>query len=189
MSSTILRTSPEPDANPSTTDFSKSEPAVIHRERIVLSEIARLVAERADSEAKIQATFTKSDGTADEEYRKAREGLVEKFATLNRETRAADEKRRRLVTETSIQGQTQAKHEFGSASRKIAAEFDSIRETAKYEHTKAKNQATADNDSALKRATRDHAEAVRPIHENARIGDEIRNRLSTLAAAIPADRE
>ena len=141
MSSTILRTSPEPDANPSTTDLSTSEPAVIHRGRIVLNEIARLVAERADSEAKVEATCTKSGATADEEYRKARAGLVDKFATLDRETRAEDERRRRLVTQTSIQGQTRAKHEFGSASRKIAAEFDSIRETAKYEHTKGKNQA------------------------------------------------
>ena len=183
MSSTILRTSPEPDANSSAAELAAGEPTIIRRERSVLNAIVGLVGERAESEAKVESTFTRSDATADEKYQQTRQTLVEKFARLERETHAEDENRRRAVTAASILGETQAKNEFASASRKIAAEFDSIRETAKYEHNKAKAQAGADHDSSLKRAAKENAEALRPIDENSRISDEIRTRLATLAAA------
>ncbi len=181
MSSTIIRTLPEPDAGPSALESSSNEPTLIRRERVVLGEILRLVAERADAEEKVAGMLARNDSKADEEYGKARQALTEKFTTLEHQARADDETRRRNVTDASIAGQSQAKHEFATASRKIAAEFDSIRETAKYEHNKAKGHAATDHESALKRAAKEHAEALKPIAENARIADEIRSRLSALA--------
>src|SRR4029079_13126302 len=55
-----------------------AEPEVLRRERAVLHEILRLVAERSAAEAKVGGTRASNDTKADSEYQKARAALTEK---------------------------------------------------------------------------------------------------------------
>ncbi len=158
-----------------------AEPDLIRRERSVLHEILRLVAERAAAEVKVRDTRISNDTKADTEYEKARTALVEKFQKLERDAVSADEKRRRSIVDTAMAGTSQANAEFSSSSRRIAKEFDVVRETAKNDH--ARERSTAENTCAnsLRKAAKDHADETKPINSAAQAADVIRERLTTLA--------
>jgi len=180
--STILRTTPGPVPGATGTLLSPTEPELIRRERRALGEVLRLVAERAEAEAKVGGERSSSDATADTEYAKARKAKVEKFERLEREAHADDEKRRRSIIDGAIKGEATAKSEFAAASRKIATIFDSHRDTTKVEYNRAKNEAIAGFDSGQKKATREHADQTRPIDASAGMADAYRERLAFLAA-------
>ena len=144
--------------------------------------VLRLVAERADAEAKVEAERTSSDATADTEYDKTRQALIEKLQRLEREANADDEKRRRAIIDAALDGEAKAKAEFAAASRKIATLFDSARDAAKSEYNRAKNEAAAAFDSGQKKAAREHAEKTKPIDDSAAHGRRFRERLAFLAA-------
>src|SRR4051794_2545349 len=110
-----------PDA--STTNEQNHEPEILRRDRLVLREILRLVAERAAAETKVEGARTSNDGKADAEYQRAHLALTEKYDRLHREAVAADAARRKGIVDGAIAAEAQAKGEFGSSSRKIAAEF------------------------------------------------------------------
>ena len=158
------------------------EPDLLQRERVLLQTVLRLVAERAEAEAKVEATRATGDDRADAEYRKARAALVEKFDGLDRDARAADEQRRRSVVEGARAGEAQAKSEFAAASRKIATDFDALREQARAQSQRAKSEATALFDSGQRKAAKENAEASKLIDDTARIGDGFRQRLAAVAA-------
>ena len=133
---TSLRTPPAPDASssPGTLAGGAGEPAVLQRERAVLAEIVRLVAERADAEAKVGEDRTSGSARADSEYQKTRRALIEKLQNLETEAITADEKRRRAIVDAALDGERKAKAEFAAASRKLATLFDSARDVAKNEY-------------------------------------------------------
>lgn len=159
----------------------RSEPDVIRRERAALREVLRLVRERAASEARIAKERRDSDTTADAEYQKARQAMITRFSTQDANERAADQARRRGIVDAAIFGETQAKTEFASASRKIASEFDASRENTKVEFNRDKLSASANFESAKKKAQKEHAEARKPIDDMVRIANGHRKRLERLA--------
>jgi hypothetical protein len=180
--STILRTDPGPVSGATGTLLSPNEPELIRRERSALGEILRLVAERAEAEAKAEGERSSSDATIDAEYAKARKAKVGKFEGLEREAHSDDEKRRRSIVDAATQGEATAKSEFAAGSRKIATIFDSHRDTTKVEYNRAKNKALAGFDSGQKKAAREHADQTRPIDDSAAMADAYRDRLAFLAA-------
>ena len=180
--STILRTDSGPGPGGTGTLLSPNEPELIRRERSALGEILRLVAERADAEAKVEAERASSGTTADTEYTKARKALVEKFQRLETEAHADDEKRRRSIIDAALKGEATSKSEFAAGSRKIATLFDSHRDTTKVEYNRAKNEAVGAFDSGQKKAAREHAEKSKPIDDSAAMADAFRERLAFLAA-------
>ncbi|MFI5456634.1 MAG: FtsK/SpoIIIE domain-containing protein [Isosphaerales bacterium] len=175
-------TSAVAESSPRVTAHAPSEPEVMGRERATLSEILRLVAERALAEAKLEGEAASSNATADSEYQKARKALVEKLETLDREARTNDEKRRRAIIDAAIEGEAKAKAEFAAASRKIATLFESFRDTAKTDYSAGKAEAAATFDSGQKKAAKEHAAKTKPIDDSARLADSTRNRLASLAA-------
>ncbi len=116
---------PEPKTGPAA--LQSSEPDILARERDVLRQILRLVAERSREEAKVEGEHRLGSDTAGAEYKQARLALVDKVGKLDREARTTDEKRRRSIVDTALEGEAQAKAEFAAASRKIATMFDAAR--------------------------------------------------------------
>ena len=183
--STSLHTLPKgaEDAGTEASASTPQEPDVLTRERTALRELLRLVGERAAAEADADESRTASDTKVDAEYARTRQGLLEKSAEADREARAADEQRRRAVVDAAIQGEAKAKADFAAASRRIAAVFDNVRETAKQDYNQAKNDAAAALEAGHRKAVSDHAAAMRPLIESGEIADSFRSRLDAVAAA------
>ncbi len=181
---TSLRTIDEPDAtsSPGSDSAISTEPAIPHRERAVLREVLRLVAERADAEAKVEGDRASSAAAADSEYEKTRRALIEKLRNLETEAIAADEKRRRGIVDLALDGERKAKSEFAANSRKLATLFDSARDVAKNEYNNDKNEAAGNFDSAQKKTAKEHAEKTKPIQDSAAMANAYRERLAVLAA-------
>ena len=62
-------------------------------------------------------------------------------------------------------GEASAKAEFASASRRIAADFDALRETAKNEHARAKSEAGSALEAGKRKAANEHTEALKPLSD------------------------
>ncbi|MDB5353035.1 MAG: eccC5 [Planctomycetota bacterium] len=181
MTPTSLQTPVVPE--PSPIPPPSAEPEILRRERAVLHEILRLVAERAAAETKVEGALASNDSKADTEYQKTRLTLTEKYERLDREARAGDEQRRRAIVDAALKGEAQAKSEFSSTSRRIATEFDTLKETARSEYSRDKSTAETIFAVNTKTATKKHAEETRPINEASAAAEEIRERLNTLAAS------
>ena len=67
---------------------------------------------RAAAEAEVNGARATQDAKVDSEYARTRSELVEKFVTLDREARAADEQRRRAIVDAAMAGEAKAKAEF-----------------------------------------------------------------------------
>ena len=161
------------------------EPEILRRERAVLREVLRLVAERVAAEARVEAARSRGDEKADSEYARARQALRDKIEQLDREARAADELRRRSIVEAAMRGESEAKQEFATASRRLAQEFDRHRESARNEHARARAEASAAFDAAQLKVAKEHGEAIRPVDDLARLADSHRSRLASIAADNP----
>jgi hypothetical protein len=161
---------------------SSAEPEIITRTRTVLRQIQSLVAERARAEAKVEGEHSSGDKTADSGYEQARRALVEKVEKLERDARNIDEKRRRGVVDTALEGDAQAKAEFAASSRKIATLFDAARDQGKNDLAAAKADAIRAHDNGQKAAAKEHAAAMKPIDDSAAQAESMRRRLATLAA-------
>jgi DNA segregation ATPase FtsK/SpoIIIE-like protein len=155
---------------------------VLGRQRAVHAEIMRLVAERAEAEATVNSEYSANDSTADAEYRRKHQTLVEKLAKLDRDERSADERRRRSIIDAAIEGEAKAKADFAAGSRKIATLFDSARETLRNDHNAAKAEGVANCESGQKQAAKEHAAKTKPIDDCAKLAESHRNRLAFLAA-------
>ncbi len=183
--STGLRTLATSDANnigrPGTLIGTTPEPAILERERALLREILRLVDERANAEASVEAERTSSATTADTEYEKARRTSIEKLQGLESEAIKADEKKRRSIVDGALEGERRAKSEFAAASRKLATLFDSAREVCKNRYNDDKTAAASSFDSGQRKAAKDFAEKTKPVDDCARMAAAFRERLAVLA--------
>ncbi len=131
-----------------------AEPELIRAEREALRELLRLVAERAEAEAEVESTRSTADaGGRRANTNAARRRWPREFETLKancaagRRGRAADDRRRR-----GRAGEAAAKSEFSRASRRIATEFDAVREQAKADYARGKSAAVAAFEAAERSA-------------------------------------
>ncbi len=173
-----LRTTAVPEA--AERDAASAETDLLGRERAVVHEVVRLVAERAAAEEKLAVASTSNHAKVDAEYQQSRQALVEKQQRLESEARAEDEQRRRGIVSAAMAGGAQAKAEFAAASRRIAATFDEVRETAKTEYSRAKGRVEMDFESGRRTVEKEHAQALKPIQDASRIADDARQRLTHL---------
>jgi S-DNA-T family DNA segregation ATPase FtsK/SpoIIIE len=183
--STTTTTSPAitgPDGEAAAQGASPSEPELLVRERALLHEVLRQVAERAAAETKVERERTKNDTAADTEYQRTRQALALKLDKHQTEAGSGDEQRRRAVVDAALRGEAAAKAEFAAASRKIATMFDSARESVKSDYGRAKSDAAGAFDSGQKKANREHAEKSKPINDSAALADSYRERLAIVAA-------
>jgi hypothetical protein len=161
---------------------SAPEPELLSRQRSALRELLSLVDQRALAEHEASETRTTSDAKVDSEYARTRQGLVEKYTSLERQARADDEERRRRIVDEALAGEAKAKAEFAAASRRIATEFDTLRETARSEHNRGKSDASGQLDAGNRKAAAEHKQALQPLAEAAQIADGFQERLAALAA-------
>jgi ABC-type multidrug transport system fused ATPase/permease subunit len=161
--------------------ISSVEPELIRRERAILARIRRLVAERAEAEARVETEFRSASASANSEYSKTRQALTERFQRLEAEANADDAKRRRAIVDAAIQGESRAKNDFAAGSRKIATLFDSHRDTTRADYQKAKADTTARHEAGQKKAAREHQEKIKPIDDCGKIADAYRDRLAAIA--------
>jgi len=172
---------PGPAATPAPTP-SPAEPALIARGRQALRDVLRLVAERADAEAKVEAARSAAAASADRDQGEKRRALDEKYRSLVENARTTDEARRRTIVDAATQGEATAKAEFAKASRRLAAEFDAAREQARTGHQKARSRATADFEKGEKEAATLFVGARKAPDEVARIVASMRARLAAILA-------
>ncbi len=99
------------------------------------------MADRAAAEDKANQSRASNDLKVDTEYGRTRQGLVEKYQSLDREARANDEQLRRAIIDDAMAGESKAKADFASSSRRIASEFDTLRDSAKNEFNRARGEA------------------------------------------------
>ncbi|APW60314.1 FtsK/SpoIIIE domain-containing protein [Paludisphaera borealis] len=156
-------------------------PDLIRQEREAVRSILELIADRATTETEIEETRRSRTAEADSEYNRKKQGLKAKVEQLDRDSRSGDEQRRRSIVEAATAGEAQAKTEFAFASRRIASEFDTLRETARASHARARSEATAQHEAGQKVALRDHAVAKKPVTDALDIAKSYRNRLVALA--------
>ena len=152
------------------------------RQRAALRELLRLVADRAAAEDDANQSRVSNDAKVDTEYAKTRQGLVEKYQSLDREARSDDEQRRRMIIDDAMVGESKAKADFAASSRRIASEFDTLRETAKNEYNRARNDAASQLEAGNRKAATEHTQALQPLSDAVKVSDGFRDRLATLAA-------
>ena len=140
------------------------------------------MAERDLAETEATGSRTTNDSKVDQEYARTRQELVEKYVRLDREARSSDEQKRRAIVDAAMAGESKAKSEFASASRRISGDFDAVREKAKADHSRAKSEAATRLEAGTRKAAGEHHEALKPLKDAAGIADSFRNRLATLAA-------
>ncbi len=159
------------------------EPDLIQRERATLHEILRLVAERAAAEDGVEKTRSSSNTTADREYQKARQTLVEKFEALKASCRDENERGRESIAQEATSGEAEAKAEFSKASRKLATEFDAVRERSRTDYSRAKSSIGAAFDAGEKEGAARFVEEKRPVDEVLKLVATMHARLATIFAA------
>jgi S-DNA-T family DNA segregation ATPase FtsK/SpoIIIE len=159
---------------------SPAEPELIQREREVLHAILTLVAERAEAETEVEGHRASNDAAADLEYQRKRRELDEKVEGRKRRYRQEDEERRRAIVEAAMTGAAEAKAEFAKASRKIAAEFDSLRSRAKNNQARAQADAEAVYVASKKEAEARFLKAKAPIDDASQIIASMSDRLAIL---------
>jgi DNA segregation ATPase FtsK/SpoIIIE, S-DNA-T family len=111
--------------------------------RQLLSELCRLVAERAPAEEEIVAGFHDRNQTAETEYHETQAQIVTRY---HRERAAAEAEYTRLrseLIETSDAEQTVAQKEYDAAKQEILARFESEKAGAEQELQEAQWESTA----------------------------------------------
>ncbi|QEH32650.1 ESX-1 secretion system protein EccCa1 [Aquisphaera giovannonii] len=182
---TSLHTGPDPRPLPGEGPHDPAggavEPDLIARERDALRRLLTLIDERAREEAHAEESRRTQDARVDAEYAKTRQGLVEKYATLDREARAEDEARRAAIVKAAMEGEQKAKADFASASRQIARDFDRLRDTAKSSYDRAVRDAGSQLEAGNRQADTHHTEELRPLSEARQISESFRDRLDAFA--------
>ena len=139
--STSLRslagTEPAPASSPQGAADDPAGPDLPGRQRAALRELLRLVADRATAEEEVNQSRIANDAKVDTEYARSRQALVEKYRSLDSEARSNDEQLRRMIIDDAMAGESKAKADFAASSRRIASEFDTLREKAKTDYNRA----------------------------------------------------
>jgi len=147
--------------------------------------VRRLVAaagERVEAEAALERERRARDARDEQEYRQKKEALTRRLAQAEADAAEADERRRREVSDAASAGEAAAKNDFAMGSRRIAAEFDSLRQAAKSKMNKDRSEAMAAHESGQKGAAHEHATALKPLQDAAAILVGYRDRLDKLAS-------
>ena len=144
-------------------------------------ELLDLVASRAFDEADVNGNRIKQDAKVDAEYPRP-VGARRQIRDASTARRGDDEKRRqRRSLMTAMTGEGQAKAEFASASRQIAADFDTLRETAEAELNRArKRRRQPGSRPATGKRPPGIPQAMKPMRRP-QIADGFRHRLAALA--------
>ena len=140
------------------------------------------MADRAAAEDDANQSRVANDAKVDTEYAKTRQGLVEKYQSLDREARSNDEQLRRMIIDDAMVGESKAKADFAASSRRIASEFDSLRESAKNEYNRARGDAASQLDAGNRKAATEHTQALQPLSDALEVSDGFRARLAAVAA-------
>jgi len=178
--SELLRTNP-PEVFP-VPRILKPPIDLIERERAAHGELLVLVSERAASETACEKARTTSDALADQEYQRTRPALIEKYQRIQEEDRRADELRRRSIIDAAAAGEAEAKSNFAKASRKIAADFEGLRERAKLQLSRDNQNIAAEFAAGERNAKAKHAEDMKPIDEVSRLLESQQARLDAVFA-------
>jgi hypothetical protein len=161
---------------------SDSERDLIANVRAALRALLRTISARAEAEAEVNGKFTTSDAAADREYQQAKHSLADKVGRTAESDRRADEIRRRSVVDAAIKGEADAKSEFARNSRKIASDFDSVRELAKNEYARAKDDTATAFELGERKAAAHFAEARKPIDDANKLRESFSLRLEAVFA-------
>ena len=179
---TVAEAEPGPVSRPQGVPGDPAGPDLPGRQRAALRELLRLVADRAAAEDDANQSRVSNDAKVDTEYARTRQGLVEKYQSLDRETRSNDEQLRRMIIDDAMVGESKAKADFAASSRRIASEFDSLRESAKNEYNRARGDAASQLDAGNRKAATEHTQALQPLSDALEVSDGFRARLATVAA-------
>ena len=123
---------------------------------------------RASAEAEADQSRASNDSKVETEFARTRQGLIEKYQSLDREARSNDEQLRRMIIDDAMVGESKAKAEFASSSRRIASEFDTLRETAKNEYNRSRGEAAGLLEAGNRKASTDHTQALQPLERRGR---------------------
>jgi hypothetical protein len=122
-------------------NLTQSSNDLITRTRHALRELLRLVDERSKSEQIVTRDKTTGEQAIEFESSRARQEISTKRAALESNLKNADEQRRRAIIDEALQGEAEAKSEFGKSSRRIAADFDALKQRAVLQQQKDNAEA------------------------------------------------
>jgi len=154
----------------------------LQAQRDALRDLAAAVARRAETEATIAETRRTRDAEADREHLAKKDALTRRIAQLETEIAAADAKGRRDADEAAAVAEEQAKNDFAAGSRRIAAEFDAMRQSAKSRLGHDRANAASAAEAGKRTAGQEHAVGSKPIRDAVALLDSYRDRLARLAA-------
>ncbi len=163
-------------------EAASTEPDLIARERAVLADLRRLVADRAADETRVETSRANDDASADRNFERARKENAETFEAAKSSSRDENERIRKTIADEATAGEAAAKAEFSKASRKIATEFDALRERARTDYARAKSAASTAFDSGEKAAAAKFVEERRPIDDASRLTATMYERLALIFA-------
>ena len=177
--STSLRTPRAHDAD------AASEPSAIdplQRQRAALRSIIELSAERLRAEEEIEANRAARAAEIRRAIETKKAALSRKVEELESDYRAADERTRQAINDEANAAETRAKAEFANSSRRLASEFDALRDRAKRDRAKAETDANGDLESGRKVAAKQRETELRPVADALEVLRVYRDRLAALAA-------
>jgi len=178
--STSLRAQRARDDAAASTEPSEFDP--IQRQRDALRAILELSAERLRAETEIEDRRKARTAEVGQAYESKRTALGRRVEELENEYREADERHRRSIVEEATAAEARAKAEFAASSRRLAAEFDALRDKAKRDRARAEADANGDQDSGRRLAAKERDAELHPVADAREVLRAYRERLATLAA-------
>src|SRR5260221_10310741 len=145
---------------------SVSEPALIQRERAVLRDLVRLVAERAAVEPRIDAEFQKETEAVDEDFEIGYQDIIVRFATDKENAERAIHEARQELTRRFQAERAAADKEFADARKKIIGRYDGDKHHTKTELQETRWTITAVLDSNKRAAETQLQEARRGLADS-----------------------
>ena len=153
------------------------KPSVLEHQRGALRELLRLIAERSEGESSTKARGEATRKAADASYQTSKAEHLERYTARLNEVRLQDEERRRTVIDSSVRGEEEAKRVFGSASRRLAANYENAREKAKLDTQRGRAEIAARAEAEDRKAQAAFAEGLKPIDQAMKLVEPIKQRL------------
>jgi hypothetical protein len=114
------------------------ESALIERQRAVLHDLARLVAERAQAEPEVELQIKTVTQTAEEEFEVAFQGAVVRFATEKETAEREFQEACRAITHRCEADGAAVEKEFAAARQRIMDEYETTKQEAKSQFQEAR---------------------------------------------------
>jgi hypothetical protein len=145
-----------------------TEPLLIQRQRTLLHDLVRLVAERSDTEPEIERSFKARTEAAEREFQEARQAVVARQAA-DKEAAERDYNATRARLSTQFEtDRRNTQQEISATRRNVSREYSADKQAAKSEYQEARWTLNAVFEADKNRAEAEHREAQERVADHRR---------------------